>query len=128
MALQPFIDGIALSAGLIVAIGAQNAFVIRQGVTGRHLFILASTCVFCDLLLITIVALGVGQFISELRPLRIALVALGIGFLGWYGVTSWIRAFRGGQNPLLEPQGSLPQTRGRVALLAIGFSLLNPHA
>ncbi len=128
MSWQPLLDGVILSAGLIIAIGAQNAFVIRQGVSGQHLLPMALTCVSCDLLLISIGALGVGEFIAASASLRMGLVLVGIAFLGWYGVTSWIRAIRGSRNPLADSTEVEPQKMGKVVLLAIGFSLLNPHA
>ena len=92
--MQPFIEGVMLSAGLIVAIGAQNAFVIRQGVQGHHVLLVALTCIFCDTLLISMGALGLGGLISASPKLRFVLILLGIGFLGWYGTTAWMRALR----------------------------------
>jgi L-lysine exporter family protein LysE/ArgO len=125
---QAVLEGFFLSAGLIVAIGAQNAFVIRQGVTGRHVLAVAVTCTLCDILLISVGALGLGGLIASWPGVRLALVIVGLAFLGWYGVTSWMRAIRGGKNALLDPNRHEASTLGKIILLGLGFSLLNPQA
>jgi L-lysine exporter family protein LysE/ArgO len=125
---QAILEGFFLSAGLIVAIGAQNAFVIRQGVTGRHVLAVAITCTLCDVLLISIGALGLGGVIASWPSVRLSLVIAGLVFLGWYGVTSWVRAIRGGKNALLDVKRHEASTLGKIILLGLGFSLLNPHA
>lgn len=125
---QPVLHGFALSAGLIIAIGAQNAFVIRQGVAGRHVLSVAITCILCDVFLISLGALGLGAFIASSKVLRITLVVVGLAFLCWYGVTSWMRAIRGKKNALLDTSQQQADSLGKIILLAVGFSLLNPQA
>lgn len=125
---QAILEGFFLSAALIVAIGAQNAFVIRQGAAGQHVLAVAMTCTLCDVFLISAGALGLGGLVASSRLLRTSLVIVGVCFLCWYGISSWRRAIRGGKNSLLNPSKEGSVKLGKIILLGLGFSLLNPHA
>jgi L-lysine exporter family protein LysE/ArgO len=125
---QALLEGILLSAGLIIAIGAQNAFVIRQGITGQHVLAVVITCICADALLIAMGALGLGGLVTSMPMLRMILILFGIGFLGWYGLSSWWRAIRGSSSKLIRQQEANPTPLGKIILLALGFSLLNPQA
>ena len=61
LAVPVFVQGLALSLGLIVAIGAQNAFVLRQGLRGEHVLLTVSVSALCDMLLITLGIAGLGS-------------------------------------------------------------------
>jgi len=80
------IEGFALGAGLIIAIGAQNAFVIRQGIIGRHVFPVATICFLSDALLIAIGAAGVGALIAANDMVRSIAAWGGAAFLTVYGL------------------------------------------
>lgn len=93
--LLPFLRGLGLGASLIIAIGAQNAFVLRQGLRREQAVLVAAVCASCDAVLITSGALGVGGIISHL-PLLTRLTSLGGAlFLLYYG----LRAFRNARHP-----------------------------
>jgi L-lysine exporter family protein LysE/ArgO len=64
MMIAPFIQGVGAGGGLIVAIGAQNAFVLSQGVRGNHHVIIAFICILCDAIFITAGVVGIGGPVS----------------------------------------------------------------
>ena len=112
-----------LGASLIIAIGAQNAFVLRQGLRREQAVLVATICAGCDALLITAGALGLGSVIAHL-PLLARLTSLGGAlFLLVYG----LRAFRSARHPgsLKVSAAALP--RSSVITSTLSVSLLNPH-
>ena len=123
--LLALLKGFGTSGSLIVAIGAQNAFVIRQGMQRRHLFMTAIVCSMIDALLILLGVLGFGHLISE-YPLSIELSKyFAIIFLFVYGVIS----LKSSLNPKCLENGKqqeLPSAKKTVFLL-LALSLLNPH-
>lgn len=119
-------QGFALSLGLIVAIGAQNVFVLTQGARGRRPWLVAGVCTACDGLLIAAGVGGVGSLAAG-APLASGLLSLGgAGFLAVYGCRALRNALRG-ESLGLEDDASPPGLRG-ILLTALGVSLLNPHA
>ncbi len=117
--------GFALAASLLVAIGAQNAFVLRQGLRREHVLLVASACSVYDWLLMAAGIAGLGALVRG-SPL-VALV-LGIGgalFLSGYGALAWRRAL---SSETLQAGAAGPPLRWRDALLQCSaFTFLNPH-
>jgi L-lysine exporter family protein LysE/ArgO len=116
--------GFVLGGSLIVAIGAQNAFVIRQGVLKSHVFWVCLFCAVCDAVLIWAGVFGLGALIKALPWFVPVMTYGGAAFLIWYGVKALRRALSpSGMGAGGEAAGSL-----KAALLACaGFTLLNPH-
>lgn len=120
-----FISGFGLQAGLIVAIGAQNIFVLRQGLRREHVAPVVLFCAMADLLLVAAGVAGVGAMLTALPSLTLVLTLGGAMFLFFYG----LRALRQALAPaalVVEPRheaASLSATLGRAAT----FTLLNPH-
>lgn len=120
-----FLDGMLLSLGLIAAIGAQNAFVLRQGLRREHVLPVVLFCAASDAFLI---AVGVSGFAvaSNAAPwLMKGLLWGGIAFLLWYGARAFRSAWRGGE-ALAAANGAkvaLLPTLGTIAALTWG----NPH-
>src|SRR5512146_3398631 len=88
-----YVTGAVLGASLIIAIGAQNAFVLRQGLMRVHVALVVSVCILIDVALTT---LGVGGLSASLAGKPLALEGLAVAgacFLGWYGVGAARRAF-----------------------------------
>ena len=115
-----FFSGLAL----IVAIGAQNAFVLRQGLRREHVFGIVLFCAVSDALLIGAGILGLGAAIESVPGLLVALRFVGAAYLIWFGIGAVRRAINPGT---LEGAGS-----GRVGLwgalaTAAGLTFLNPH-
>lgn len=119
-----FLRGLGLGAGLIIAIGAQNAFVLRQGLRREHRFPVALICTLCDAALIALGAAGFGSLIAH-NPLWIRLAAwAGALFLFFYGA----RAFRSAWKPTgLDTAEAPPASVGTVLVTLLALSLLNPH-
>ena len=90
----PFLEGIALGASLIIAIGPQNAFVIQQGILRQHVFLAAFFCTFVDVVLIIIGAAGFGTLIAIIPSLKTYFLWGGILFLIGYGTLSLISSFK----------------------------------
>lgn len=123
--MPPFLRGLTLGLSLIVAIGPQNAFVLRQGLTRRYGLLAALACSLADTALITFGVLGVGAFLSRYPALVTLGTLAGAAFLLWYG---W-RSFQSARRPgALQTEGKVAQTPGAVLATAAAFSLLNPHA
>lgn len=120
-----FTTGFALSATLIIAIGAQNAFVLRQGIRKEHVGPIVAFCALADLLLIGAGVLGLAAVLGNSPTLVALLTAAGSVFLVWYG----IRALRRASLPqsLRAATGDGPLSLGGAMAQAAGFTLLNPH-
>ncbi len=121
-----FLKGFLTCASLIVAIGAQNSFVLRQGILRRHIFLTAVTCVICDAILICLGIFGIGGVVA-LSPFFEKLICVaGILFLIWFGLRAVLRAFQG-SSKLAVDEVDAGSARSTI-LAGLGFSLLNPHA
>ena len=126
----PFLEGIALGASLIIAIGPQNAFVIQQGILRQHVFLAAFVCTLVDVVLIIVGAAGFGTLIAIIPSLKTYFLWGGILFLTGYGTLSLISSFK---HPRYEgslvknESGYSTKNRKSIIITAAGFSLLNPH-
>lgn len=124
-ALAVLAQGMALSFGLIVAIGAQNAFVLRQGLKREHVGTVVTLCAISDAVLITAGVLGMAQALGERPGLAKALALAGAAFLAWYGWQALQRARRSNQLSTGDQPAGL--SRGQAIAQAAAFTLLNPH-
>ncbi len=130
-----FTAGMVLSFSLIMAIGPQNAHVLRMGFQRQHLVLTVAVCALADVFLIGLGVLGLAQLGGLSDKLQGALVGAGVLFLAVYG---W-QAFQRFRQPLrglpattgrADPAqaAAVPLTRRQAALSALAFSWLNPHA
>ena len=124
MTMTPYIQGFGMGGGLIVAIGAQNAFVLTQGVRRNHHLAVACLCIVCDVVLIGLGVTGVGAAVASSPVLGSVAAWGGAGFLLWYGLGAFRSAWRGGSMAVGESAGD---TLGRTLLLTLAVTLLNPH-
>lgn len=124
MIFTSFLQGFGTSGGLIVAIGAQNAFVLSQGVRGNHHITVALVCILCDAVLITAGIAGVGTFVSTNPSLAQWVTWGGAGFLFFYGCNSLRSAIKGGS---LEASDRAIRSVGAAIMTTLAVSLLNPH-
>ena len=124
-ALAAFAQGIGLGGSLIVAIGAQNAYVLRQGLRREFAVPVATVCFLCDVGLIALGAGGFGSLVAAFPALTRVAAWGGAAFLAWYG----FRALRSALSPgALEADGAArAPSRSRAVLTALALSLLNPH-
>lgn len=116
------LTGLVSGLGLIIAIGAQNAFVLRQGIRREHIGTVIVVCALADILLITVGTAGVGALVSS-HPTALTVIRwLGAAYLLWF---AW-----GSLRAALRPSGlvaSAPATRGSVLTAALALTFLNPH-
>ena len=119
------VSGLASGLSLIVAIGAQNAFVLRQGILRSHVLLVVAVCAASDLVLIVLGVAGVGVLIERAPAVLDVVRWAGAAFLLGYGGLAAVRAIRGA--PLARP--GVRQGGTRLAALGTCLSLtwLNPH-
>ena len=125
LALAVFIQGLVLSLGLIIAIGAQNAFVLRQGLRREHVGTIVVFCAVADGALIAAGVMGMAQALGDRPALARALALAGAAFLAVYGVQALRRA--GHPHRLRPAEGEAAIGRGAAVAQAAAFTLLNPH-
>lgn len=125
MLLAAISAGFVAGAGLIIAIGAQNAFVLRHGLQRRHVGLVVATCVFGDIALILCGVAGIGALVREWPALLQALRFGGAAFLAGYGLIAARRAWRGSE--ALTPLSSEETSWRRMLLACLAFTFLNPH-
>jgi L-lysine exporter family protein LysE/ArgO len=117
-------QGFALGASLIIAIGAQNAFVLRQGLARAQVFLVAGLCSLSDAGLIALGAGGFAALVAALPALAAAAAWGGALFLFVYGARALLAALRPGR---LEVGGGAVTGAWKAIALTLAVSLLNPH-
>lgn len=125
MLLSSLISGFMTGAGLIIAIGAQNAFVLKQGILRNHIGIVVLTSAIADIVLIICGIAGIGALVKELPILMNIFRFGGAAFLGYYGFLAAQRAWQGSGG--LSITESSMMGRSQVFLTCLAFTLLNPH-
>ena len=123
--IHPFVSGFATTAGLIIAIGAQNAFVLKQGIIRNHVLPIISICIVIDIVL---VILGVQGFGAILRSNHLILEVArfcGVIFLAFYGSKCFLFAFK--SESLKIPHNARAICLKEAIVTTLAVSLLNPH-
>ncbi len=123
-----FLSGMLLSLSLIVAIGPQNAHVLRMGLLRSHVGITVAACAVTDALLIAIGVFGLAQLGNLSSSISAALIGASILFLLNYGWQAAKRASKPAAQGLLAVQQDAPRTPAHALSSALAFSWLNPHA
>jgi len=123
--LEAAIQGYLLSLGLILAIGAQNAFVLRQGLRREHVGAVVAVCAMSDAVLIGAGVAGFGAAQAAVPWLGEALRWGGVAFLSIYGALRFRAAWRGGA--ALQPAASQAAPLGRVLATCVALTWGNPH-
>lgn len=119
------LQGLAAMAGLIVAIGAQNALVLRQGLSRSHVGLVVAVCTLSDWLLTALGVYGLGRLIAE-SPLWMQVCRYGgAAFLGFYGARAAWRAWQGSEAGLVADGSS--QRLGPTLAAVLTMTYLNPH-
>lgn len=119
------IEGFITGAGLIIAIGAQNAYVLRQGILGQHRALLAWICSLSDAFLITLGISGMG-FVFTAHPAFTTWAAnAGALYLLWFAFRSFRSAIKGETMDMNDSDGHIGLKKTVITILALTF--LNPH-
>ncbi len=122
-----FLSGFIVSVGLIMAIGAQNAHVLRQGLKREHVGLTVTVSALCDGMLILIGVAGAGALFAANPDWMSVARYGGAAFLGWYGLRAMLSALRGTGMRVDAGHGK-GLSHGQALFAAAAFSLLNPHA
>ncbi|HWU62057.1 MAG TPA: LysE/ArgO family amino acid transporter [Ensifer sp.] len=123
--LSIFATGFATSLGLIVAIGAQNAFLLRQGLRREHVLVLASICAVSDALLISAGVAGFGAAMKALPWLELVMRYGGAAFVALYGLKSLWSALH--VDAGLSPADAPAMPLRTAVLTCLAFTWANPH-
>lgn len=124
MFIEPILVGYFTSLGLILAIGAQNAFVLRCGLKGHHTFLVCLICALSDTLLIALGVLGMGEVILSVPWLGTSALILGVVFVSVYGFLR-IRAYF--HPEAMDEKDVETPSLYKTVLMTLAFTWLNPH-
>lgn len=119
------IAGLGFGLSLIIAIGAQNAFVLRQGLRKEHVLVIVAICAISDALLIALGVAGLGALIQQVPWLLMVIELIGGLFLVGYGVLAAKRAIK--PNALTADVGGAPISMKVAVATALALTYLNPH-
>lgn len=125
MSSMVFFKGMGLGASLIMAIGSQNAHVLRMGLLRQHVGATVLVCIVCDMLLISAGVAGMGALIEQ-SPLLLELARWGGAvFLFWYGLRAWRAVLANDSLAVAAGSVEIPLRQALTTVLAL--TLLNPH-
>ena len=124
-ALLAAVSGLGLGLALIVAIGAQNAFVLRQGLRGEHVLTVVAVCAASDVVLIAAGVAGAGALLDRAPEALTAVRWAGVAFLAAYGALAARRALRA--SAVLRAESATTGARLPAVLTAAALTWLNPH-
>lgn len=125
--METALNGAAISAALIIAIGSQNAFVLKCGLSKNNVFVVCAICFVCDFILMSVGVMGLGSVIASNAIFAAFLACAGAVFLFLYGCRSFNAAFRSVGTLSDSANTDSGQTARTVAVTALAMSLLNPH-
>lgn len=121
-----FLHGFVVCFGLIVSIGAQNAFLLKQGILKQHVFWIALICFVCDVALMSLGVLGLGSLIAQSHLASALLALFGAIFLFTYGSRAFISAYHASTQLLADHQQNKSSLK-KAMLITLAITLLNPH-
>lgn len=125
MDFSTYLTGFTMGLTLIVAIGAQNAFVLRQGLRGEHVLAVVATCALSEAILVSVGVAAFGQIAAVMPGLEPAMRYAGAAFLFWYGAKN-LQSALGAASVLVAASGNVtPLASTLVTCLALTW--LNPH-
>lgn len=123
--LSTYFQGFAVSLGLILAIGAQNAFVLKQGLKQQSVFWVCLVCALSDSILISLGVLGFSQLILHYPQAMLLAKYFGAAFLFWYGAQHFYQAYKLQEAQLQE--ASQPDKPWQIIIICLAMTWLNPH-
>lgn len=123
--LMAWLSGAATGLGLFAVVGAQSAFILRQGILRTHIIPVIATCAAIDGLFVFASVAGLNTLTQALPWLTTVILWGGVAFLGGYAFKSAHRAIVGGGSMGQAQDGN--GSRHAVIMAAIGFSIVNPH-
>ncbi|MDC0610850.1 LysE/ArgO family amino acid transporter [Vibrio sp.] len=125
MLTSSILTGFTTGAGLIVCIGSQNAYVLRQGLLRSHIGTVAAVCILSDVALIVAGIAGLGFLIDTFPNLFVLVRYAGALFLGVNCLLAATRAWKGSEG--LTPATQAKQSRIKILMTSLAYTWLNPH-
>ncbi|SJL83399.1 LysE/ArgO family amino acid transporter [Vibrio palustris] len=125
MLLTSAMSGFTSGMGLLICVGSQNAFVLKQGLLRHHLFAVAATCILSDIILISSGIAGLGTLVKHWPNVMEFVRYTGVVFLAWMALSSAKQAWYG--NAHLTPSGTAPAHIKPVLMSCLAFTWLNPQ-
>ena len=119
-----FIPGFLTGLSLIVAIGAQNAFVIKQGLARQYVLLVVVICTLSDLTLIALGAGGLGKIVQSNASFLEVIRWFGVAYLTWFGIKTVRSVFK--KEKLITSEYS-SESIGKIARTTLALTWLNPH-
>ena len=123
--MSSYLSGFLLGFSFILAIGAQNAFVLKQGLKQQHIFMVCAICALSDALLISLGVAGFGEIVSRFPSIETVARYGGALFLTLYALKSFYSSFT--QTHVLNPADEAPESVLKIILMCLAFTWLNPH-
>lgn len=123
--LATFLYGLSTGFSLILAIGAQNAFVLKQGIKQQYVFVVCCICALSDAMLICMGVFGFAKIIEQYPQVISIAKYFGAAFLFIYGAKSFYSAIKHTQS--LTPEGESKSSLAQVVAVCLAFTWLNPH-
>lgn len=123
--MTSYISGFLLGFSFILAIGAQNAFVLKQGLKRQHVFLVCAICAISDAFLISLGVAGFGEIVSRFPSIETIARYGGSLFLLLYAVKSFISSFTNTHALTLADED--PESVAKIIMMSLAFTWLNPH-
>lgn len=123
--MHAFLSGFSLGFSLILAIGAQNAFVLKHGIRKEHVFVICFVCALSDAILIFAGVSGFRYLVEQFPSLQTFAKYGGFAFLFIYGLKSFYSAWT--MSHELKPEGIASASLLKTVFLTLAFTWLNPH-
>lgn len=123
--MTSFFAGFSLSLSLIMPIGSQNAFILKQGIKRHHIFVVCCICALSDALLMVCGILGFGTLVSQFPEIEHIARYCGAAFLFFYALLSFKSAIY--TQHALQEEGELHSSRWKTIAACLAFTYLNPH-
>jgi len=116
--------GLLTGLSLIVAIGAQNAYVLRMGLLRQHVGLIVLICIASDIALISAGTAGVGTVVARASVVLSILRWIGVTYLAYFALSSWRRAFK---DESLAAATKAPGSTKQAVVTVLALTFLNPH-
>lgn len=127
MLFSDFIQGFLLELGLVMTVGLQSAFILKQGIRREYVIVAVLTCFFSETLLVTIGIAGMGALVRSIPHLYEIITGIGIVFLLFYAGKSLYSAVKKNDYIVINNDDKRLVSKKEVLLSGLAFALLNPH-
>lgn len=127
MILTDFIQGFLLELGLVMTVGLQSAYILKQGIRREYVIVAVLTCFLCETLLVVTGIAGMGALVNSIPHLYEIITAIGIIFLFLYAFKSLYAALKKDDYIIIENEERGFVSKKEVLLSGLAFALLNPH-